>query len=83
MRCGTAEPLIVDIAIVQEAEHVLLSIQDDGVGFVDLEGTYTQRELKRHKVGPFSLRARAEELGGTLFLTSTPTGSNITIEFPR
>jgi signal transduction histidine kinase len=73
----------VDIAVSCRDEQVVLSVEDDGVGFVDLNGIYSQRELKDKDAGPFSLRSRVEELGGKLFLTSTPNGSNVTIEFPR
>jgi signal transduction histidine kinase len=74
--------LRVEAEIRSRDDHVVLSIQDDGIGFVDLDGSYTQKQLKSGNRGPLSLRSRVEELGGVLYLTSTPTGANVTVEFP-
>jgi signal transduction histidine kinase len=81
VRHGRASRVEADIA--SREDRIVLSIQDDGIGFVDLDGSYTQKQLKSDNLGPLSLRSRVEELGGVLYLTSTPTGSNITIEFPK
>jgi signal transduction histidine kinase len=81
VRHGRASRVEADIAARED--RIMLSIQDDGIGFVDLDGSYTQKQLKSENLGPLSLRSRVEELGGVLYLTSTPTGANITIEFPK
>jgi signal transduction histidine kinase len=81
VRHGRASRVEADIA--SREDRIMLSIQDDGIGFVDLDGSYTQKQLVSGNLGPLSLRSRVEELGGVLYLTSTPTGSNITIEFPK
>jgi signal transduction histidine kinase len=73
----------VEIRVSSQDGRIILSIDDNGSGFVHLEGSYTQKELSADNVGPLSLRSRIEELGGILYLTSTPTGANLTIEFPR
>ncbi len=64
----------VDVRLVFESGQVRLSVQDDGVGF--------HAEDIRPGYGLENIRQRAEELGGSLKMSSAPgegTGINITL----
>jgi signal transduction histidine kinase len=72
----------VTIAVVKRDDRLVLDISDNGQGFKDLAGSYTAGELASMNTGPLSLRSRAEECGGTLYLTCSPAGTHLTVELP-
>ena len=58
-----------------------LTIEDDGRGF-DFEGTYSQDELDRSRIGPAIIKERTRLLGGRLVVQSTPgAGARLQITF--
>jgi len=68
---------------VQASDGVLrLMIRDDGAGFADLEGMYSDTELSANDLGPASLRTRVRDLGGVISLKSSSSGAEVCIEFP-
>jgi signal transduction histidine kinase len=73
----------ISIAIEKRGDNVVLSVSDNGSGFVGLQGTFTSAELNRTRSGPLSLKSRVTEAGGRLFLTSLPSGTNVTVELPQ
>lgn len=68
-----------DVRVEQSESRVRITVQDDGVGF-------TPTELGRSEFPRFglsSMRERAESVGGSFQLDSTPgTGTRVTIEVP-
>lgn len=56
-------------------DHLTLQISDNGVGF--------DKKTIRHGLGLQSMEERAKELGGTLKMNSTASGTTITIMIPR
>jgi PAS domain S-box-containing protein len=64
-----------------EGETVRLQVQDNGTGF-DIASVQVKKDSSRG-LGLISMRERAEELGGTFQIESTPgQGTMITVEFP-
>ena len=72
----------VTINVIKREDRLVLNISDNGQGFKDLAGSYTASELSSMNTGPLSLRSRAEECGGTLYLTCSPEGTHVTVELP-
>lgn len=72
---GGASRVTVSLELAQS--QLSLSIRDNGCGFPvsDSEGAGTQP-------APWSLNERVHELGGTLMLTSTSNGSEVTMGLP-
>ncbi len=68
-----------EIILQQKGENLLITVRDDGAGF-------NPTELGRSEFPRFGLatmRERAESIGGTFQLDSTPgTGTRVTIELP-
>ena len=67
----------VQIEIHQTSDQLEIRVLDNGSGFDNLSGS----ELTLMP-GPLSLRSRVDELGGTLFLSSSHSGTDITIHLP-
>jgi NarL family two-component system sensor histidine kinase LiaS len=67
----------VQIEIHQTSDQLEIRVLDNGSGFDNLSGS----ELTLMP-GPLSLRSRVDELGGTLFLSSSHLGTDITIHLP-
>lgn len=75
----------VVIALSYVADHLLLEICDDGVGF-DLEQRRAQTAADERVEGGFGLtgmRQRVEALGGGMLIESAPDeGTSLTVELP-
>ncbi|MFC6706227.1 sensor histidine kinase [Flexivirga alba] len=69
-----ADATRVDVRLGVVAERVILEVADDGCG-IAADATAG--------VGMGSMRERATELGGTLHVTSGPSGTTIVAEIPR
>lgn len=80
VRHGRASRLNVSVRAV--AERLYIRICDNGSGFPDLAGTFTDEELEARNLGPVSLRTRARDLGGSLILHSSSSGAEIHVEIP-
>ena len=80
VRHGKATEL--EIAVKQAQERLIIQIRDNGQGFEGLAGSYREAELDEQNLGPLSLRSRVNDLTGSLFLTSSPHGTDIRIEVP-
>jgi signal transduction histidine kinase len=71
----------VDIRIDIRENHIELNISDDGEGF-DIKVLDTAR--KDNRLGLYGMRERAELLGGTLTVSSTPQqGTVISVVVPN
>lgn len=62
---------------VDGEKHVLLEVSDDGVGITGSDGT------SGSGLGLASMRQRAEEVGGTLAVTSSERGTTVRAVLPR
>ena len=70
----------IEVHLDARGGRVLLTINDDGTGIIDL----TRAEQSRSSFGLTSMRERAERLGGNCSITSSATGgTSIAIEVPR
>lgn len=67
------------VAIERRSQHLVVRVDDDGQGF-PFKGAFQGSQLAQ--TGPWSLRERAETLGGTLAVISHDTGSTIEISIP-
>jgi signal transduction histidine kinase len=70
----------IQIQISKSETGLLLSIRDNGHGFENLSGSYDLNERSIGGNAPDSLKSRVEECGGTLYLSSSPQGTNLTVE---
>jgi signal transduction histidine kinase len=71
----------VTIALDENEGKVTLNITDDGVGFDPLN---TNKSRERRGLGLIGMRERAEAIGGTLNVVSSPdNGTRITVEVKR
>ena len=57
------------------ADGVVLEVRDDGRGL--------PVELRRGAIGLESMRQRAEEIGGSLMVESTASGTTVRARLPR
>jgi signal transduction histidine kinase len=73
-RHGRASEVQIDIDY--RGDQLVMRILDNGSGFDNLSQSGATMP------GPFSLRSRVDELGGTLFLSSSHLGTDITIHLP-
>jgi signal transduction histidine kinase len=74
VRHGSASE--VQIEIGQMGDQLAIRILDNGSGFDNLSRSDATMP------SPFSLRSRVDELGGTLFLSSSHLGTDIAIHLP-
>ena len=72
----------VDVSVQAGPDRLKLKISDNGLGFPGLRGLHSDDELAVHGISPLSLRTRAKELGGSLYLQTSPSGVIIDIEIP-
>ena len=79
VRHGRASSIVIKITRVEDGLEV--TIEDNGNGFDNLSGSLASMGLSSSEA-PHSLHGRAKELGGVLYVSSTPTGAIITIEIP-
>ena len=75
-----AAPARVEVRVSQEAERLMLEVQDDGVGFeLDAKGT----PLRAMGLGILGMRERAAMLGGELRIVSAPGhGTTVRLTLP-
>lgn len=67
----------VDVLVERRGDRVLVMVEDDGVGFE------AGRVLRGDHFGLLGMRERAEALGGTLTVESTPgSGTTVVVEVP-
>ncbi|MBL7711807.1 MAG: hypothetical protein JNL13_05060 [Chitinophagaceae bacterium] len=66
----------VEILLYEEAEHLILTISDDGIGLGK------QAAQKKSNLGLQSIRRRVEYLGGKINIDSEVKGTEITISIP-
>jgi signal transduction histidine kinase len=72
-----AEAGRVDVLLERRGDHVVVVIEDDGVGF-DLDAA-----LQSGRLGLLGMRERAEMLGGSLVIESNAgEGTTIVVEVP-
>jgi signal transduction histidine kinase len=76
-----ADASVIDLDLSRNGDRVRLRIADDGRGF-PFHGTYDLEALKSMNEGPLTLKERVADLGGTLTLTSSETGSELVITLP-
>ncbi len=67
------------VGVEHRGQHLVVRVDDDGQGF-PFKGALQGSQLAHS--GPWSLRERAETLGGTLAVVSHDTGSTIEISIP-
>jgi signal transduction histidine kinase len=72
----------IDVKVKASPNRLLLSIGDNGHGFVGVTGVYDLSELAARKMGPVSLRNRIAESSGSLTLSSSPQGVELQVELP-
>jgi signal transduction histidine kinase len=61
--------------------HVSIVVADDGRGF-PFKGQLDHTALAAQNLGPLSLRQRVGRLGGTMTITSAPTGATVEVRIP-
>lgn len=72
----------VVISVDSDPEQLRLSIDDNGCGF-NFAGVYSLEELNRLRIGPVSIKQRAQQLGAALELESTPGhGARLLLRVP-
>ena len=65
----------VQVILSQDADHLHVRIQDDGIGF--------DTQLSSHGMGLKNMHSRADRIGGLLSINSTPgKGTHISLEAP-
>jgi signal transduction histidine kinase len=70
------------IAVDSEPNELRLSIDDNGTGF-HFSGSYLLEELNRLRIGPVSIKQRAQQMGASLALDSTPgRGARLLLRVP-
>ncbi len=68
----------VAVSVTQADSDVTIAVRDDGIGFSFL-GDYDHEALFTNRLGPLSLKHRVEEAGGRLHISSTGSGSVLTV----
>ncbi|WP_166802150.1 sensor histidine kinase [Microvirga pakistanensis] len=72
----------IEVSVEAAAGRLHLTIADNGAGFQSLHGSYSGEHLSAKNIGPFSLRTRAKDMGGTINLQTSPSGTVIRVEVP-
>ncbi len=72
----------INVAIQRLTSGISMSVTDNGTGIEGLLGAYDTSVEAAGAHAPLSLKSRADELGGVLYLSSSSNGTNITVEFP-
>jgi signal transduction histidine kinase len=78
-RHAAASNLEVDVSRGDGA--VFISVTDDGHGF-SFQGTHDLATLQKFEAGPITLKERISALGGDLVISSSKTGSRLSISLP-
>lgn len=74
-----AQPSAIKIALTHEAEHIVLSVVDDGCGMEQLPELYAQQGF-----GLANMRERAQAIGGIWLIESNPgRGTQVSVRIPR
>ena len=76
-----AHPSRISVDVNQDNGVVRIGVRDDGRGFA-FRGRYDHASLAASKLGPVSLRERADSLGGRVSIESTDSGSTVEITLP-
>jgi signal transduction histidine kinase len=75
------QPRRIDVEVQEEGAHIRAVVRDDGQGF-DVAAAWARRGDRG--LGLIGMRERAEVLGGTLEIRSTPgQGAELTVRIPR
>ena len=78
-----AHPSRVSVEVQQDDDRSLrVVVSNDGRGF-PFRGRMEHDALIASHAAPVSLRERVEELGGTLSIESSPTGSRVEVHLPK
>jgi signal transduction histidine kinase len=77
---GGATRVSVDLQRTPDA--VVISLSDNGCGFMGLTGTYTDETLLAQHAGPRFLCDRVRLLQGSLVLSTSPAGARLQIRLP-
>jgi len=80
VRHGGASMMVC--SVLRCGDGLRVTVQDNGRGFPSLSGTYDNVDLAAQDLGPLSLRTRVNDLGGVMWLTTSTSGTEITIELP-
>jgi signal transduction histidine kinase len=78
-RHAQASSLGVDVS--RGAGAVFITVTDDGRGF-SFHGTHDLATLRKFKAGPITLKERISALGGDLVISSSKSGSRLSISLP-
>jgi signal transduction histidine kinase len=78
-RHAGASSLGVDVS--RSAGAVFITVTDDGRGF-SFRGTHDLATLQKFKAGPITLKERISALGGDLVISSSKSGSRLSISLP-
>jgi signal transduction histidine kinase len=78
-RHAGASSLGVDVS--SSAGAVFITVTDDGRGF-SFHGTHDLATLQKFKAGPITLKERISALGGDLVISSSKSGSRLSISLP-
>jgi signal transduction histidine kinase len=73
----------VRISVMKSPQRMTVRIRDNGHGFKDgAKFSMSDEQLWQAGSGPVSLHERIRELGGLLFVDSSPAGVELTVELP-
>jgi signal transduction histidine kinase len=69
----------VEVAVRSADKELLIDVRDNGRGFNGASFSYSDMDVLPPGMGPYSLRERVRELGGSLGLRSSPAGVELKI----
>jgi signal transduction histidine kinase len=72
----------IKVSVKAAADRLHLTITDNGTGFHGLHGSYSGEQLSTKNIGPYSLCTRVKDMGGSIILQSSPSGTVIQVEVP-
>jgi len=76
-----AEATSLRVEVSRTVDSVFITVADDGHGF-SFRGTYDLVTLQEIKAGPITLKERVSALGGDLVISSSESGSRLSISLP-
>jgi len=76
-----AEASALAVEVSRSAGAVIITVTDDGRGF-SFHGTHDLATLQKFKAGPITLKERISALGGDLVISSSESGSRLSISLP-
>jgi signal transduction histidine kinase len=79
-RHGGADRVAIELR--NDREKLVLSIKDNGSGFLGLDGTYSDEVIATLAVYPHSIYERVKELGGKMTIWSSTEGTRMKIQLP-